>query len=110
MQLRGTRTLQIGTALLLTLIGGAAIELRSLQAQSGADRADPYIWLEDVSGARSMSWVKTENERTAKMLENDPRYAELKSAALKTLEAPDRLPTPSLNGSDVYNTWQDAQH
>ena len=57
-----------------------------------------------------MAWVKAENERSAKVLENDPRYPILKAAALKVLESPDRLPTPSLNGNDVYNTWQDATH
>jgi prolyl oligopeptidase len=57
-----------------------------------------------------MAWVRAENERSAKVLQSDPRYAGMEAAALKVLESPDRLPTPVINGTDVYNTWQDAQH
>jgi len=31
--------------------------------------ADPYRWLEDVHGDRSMTWVKAENAKTAAVLE-----------------------------------------
>jgi prolyl oligopeptidase len=72
--------------------------------------ADKYQWLEDVSGARSVAWVKAENERSAKVLESDPRYAGLEADALKVLEASDRLAMPRINGGEIYNTWQDAQH
>jgi prolyl oligopeptidase len=75
-----------------------------------AQEADKYQWLEDVSGERSMAWVKTENERSAKVLESDPRYPALEADALKVLESPDRLAIPDLNGGDIYNSWQDAQH
>ncbi|HEX3879885.1 MAG TPA: prolyl oligopeptidase family serine peptidase [Bryobacteraceae bacterium] len=82
----------------------------NVNPQTSPANTDPYQWLEDVNGARSMAWVKAENERTAKILESDPHYATLEAAALKVLESPERLAFPSLNGSDVYNTWQDAQH
>lgn len=72
--------------------------------------ADPYQWLEDVNGERSMAWVRAENERSAKILESDPRYSTLQAAALKVLESPERLPFPSINGDEVYNSWQDATH
>ena len=71
---------------------------------------DKYTWLEDVSGDRSMTWVKAENARTAKVLEADPRFPAFQAVALKAAEDPHRLPTPSLRGDDVYNFWQDAQH
>ena len=71
---------------------------------------DKYQWLEDVNSPRSMAWVKTENERSAKILESDPHFATLQADALKVLESPDRLAIPALNGVDIYNTWQDATH
>jgi prolyl oligopeptidase len=89
------------SAFLLAVVTGITV---------AAESADKYQWLEDVSGARSLAWVKAENERTAKVLENDPRYAGLEAAALKVLESPDRLAIPDLNGGDVYNTWQDKEH
>jgi prolyl oligopeptidase len=71
---------------------------------------DKYQWLEDVSSPQSMAWVKEEDERSAKVLEGDPRFASLKATALKVLESPDRLPTPDFRNGEIYNTWQDAQH
>ncbi len=97
------------SALLLAIAGMMAFSTRA-DAQTPPASKDKYQWLEDVSGARSMAWVKAENERSAKVLESDPRYAGLQKAALKVLESPDRLPTPNLNGEYVYNTWQDATH
>src|SRR5580658_3264105 len=79
-----------------------------LSAQTPSNSTDKYQWLEDVSGARSMAWVKAENERSAKVLESDPHFAGLEAAALKVLESPDRLAMPSINGADVFNTWQDS--
>jgi prolyl oligopeptidase len=78
--------------------------------QTPPESADKYQWLEDVSGERSMAWVKAENERSAKAIESDPHYTGLEAAALKVLESPERLAIPSINGAEVYNTWQDADH
>jgi prolyl oligopeptidase len=96
--------------LLLVVIIWITVASIHIGAQTSTESADKYQWLEDVSGARSMAWVKAENERSAKVLESDPHYAGLEAAALKVLESPDRLAIPSINGDDVYNTWQDADH
>jgi prolyl oligopeptidase len=79
-------------------------------AQQSADSTDKYAWLEDVSGARSMDWVKEHNARTAKVLEADPRFAAYDADALKIASDPSRLPAPSLRGEEVYNQWRDAAH
>ncbi len=98
-----------GAALLLGMTG-AAVAWINVGAQTPAESADKYQWLEDVSGERSMAWVKAENERSAKVLESDPHFAGLEETALKVLESPDRLPIPWINGDEVYNTWQDGEH
>jgi prolyl oligopeptidase len=79
-------------------------------AQAPAEQPDKYQWLEEVNGERALAWVRAENERTAKVLESDPRFAGLQADALKVLESPDRLPIPVFREGEVYNTWQDAQH
>ncbi len=96
----------------ILLLGMTAMAMTSTHAgaQTTAESPDNYQWLEDVSGDRSMAWVKAENERTAKVIESDPRFAELEQKALQALESPDRLPIPSLVQGAVYNTWQDAEH
>jgi prolyl oligopeptidase len=71
---------------------------------------DKYIWLEAPTSDRALAWVKTENARTAKVLEADPRFAAYEADALKIAEDPARLPMPSLRGNEVYNLWRDATH
>jgi prolyl oligopeptidase len=97
-------------AVLLALTMGAALGAIPAIAQSTTEQPEKYQWLEDVSSARSMAWVNAENERSAKVLESDPRYAGLAAIALKVLESPDRLQIPEFREGQVYNTWQDAQH
>jgi len=92
------------------LTGFAPISGRSQTTQAVPEQPDPYVWLEDVHGDKAMSWVKAENERSAKVLQADPRYAEFKAEALKILESPDRLAMPVFRDGTVYNTWQDAAH
>ena len=97
-------------ACLAVVLAGITAGSLKIGGQTSPEPADRYQWLEDVSGERSMAWVRAENARTAKVLESDPRFSSQEAAALKVLESPDRLPIPSINGGDVYNTWQDAQH
>src|SRR5271168_932657 len=105
MQLRSRNT-----AILLTLFIGATLAPLHARAQNSTEQPDKYQWLEDVNGERSLAWVRAENERTAKVLENDPRFAGLEADALKILESPDRLPVPVFREGEIYNTWQDAEH
>lgn len=72
-----------------------------------ADAADPYIWLEDVHGAKPLAWVEAENARSLAVLKGDPRYAGFHAEALKILNAADRIPMPAQIGEAVYNFWQD---
>jgi len=108
-QMRNTRA-AAWTAPLLAMVTGIILGSPPMGAQTAPSSTDKYQWLEDVSGERSLAWVRAENERSAKVLEADPRYSTLEAAALKVLESPERLPVPSINGADVYNFWQDARH
>jgi prolyl oligopeptidase len=79
------------------------------RAQS-ANASDPFQWLEDQYGARSMTWVRQQNARTLPILEGDAHYAAFHAAALKIAQANGRIPYPSTIGGDLYNFWQDDQH
>ena len=72
--------------------------------------ADKYIWLEAPTSPEALAWVKTENERSAKVFDADPRMADYTAEALKVSEDPSRLPTPQLRGNDVYNFWNDQNN
>jgi prolyl oligopeptidase len=75
-----------------------------------ADSPDKYLWLEDVWNPRALEWVKAHNARTEKVLEADPHFTAFEATAQKILESQERLPVPRFHASEVYNTWQDAQH
>jgi prolyl oligopeptidase len=77
---------------------------------SPAAAADPYLWLEDVEGARALEWVHAENARSLPVLEGDRRYQGLLNAALEVAQSRDRLPLGQVRGGYVYNFWQDETH
>jgi prolyl oligopeptidase len=72
--------------------------------------SDPFLWLEDVHGARATEWVTAENAKTLAVLQQDPRFAAFYAAQVKIGEAKDRIPYPQIIGGRVYNFWQDASH
>ena len=71
---------------------------------------DPFLWLEEVQGERAMSWVKDHNARSLGTLQADPRYQRYHDAALKIVEARDRIAFPSFRGDAIENFWQDSAH
>lgn len=95
-----------GIAASACLAVGAAAQTTTPPPQDPTLPADKYIWLEENS-PRAMEWVKAEDARTAKIMEADPRFAQYNEEALKVVEDPNRLPTPSLRGEAVYNFWRD---
>ena len=90
-----------------------AVTLFVLHAGSAAHAAgadDPYLWLEDVNGAKAMDWVKQQDARSLGVLKADPHYQRFFDAALAINDAKDRIPEPALLNGGVYNFWQDAGH
>jgi prolyl oligopeptidase len=77
---------------------------------AGADAPDPFLYLEDVYGARAQTWVKAENAKTLGVLQRDPHFAGRYADALRIGEATDRIPAPELIGGRIYNFWRDADH
>jgi len=76
-----------------------------------SDATDPYLWLEEVDGARAMEWVRAHNERSLGVLQGDPRYEPLHQAALAIVQSKDRIPAPGFNhDGTITNFWQDAEH
>ena len=67
-----------------------------------------YDWLEDVSGEKSMAWVKDHNARTLK----DKKVEESKSyqRTLDILDSKEKIPSIRKIGEFWYNFWQDDTH
>jgi prolyl oligopeptidase len=80
------------------------------QPGAASEAPDPYLWLEDATGARAMTWVRAENKKSLGVLQGDPRFAGLYAAALKIAQSKDRIPYPTFIAGNLYNFWQDATH
>lgn len=101
------------TSLALAVMGGLFTVVAAVAAGADADSKtteDPFLWLEQVDGAKAMEWVRAENAKTAAVLDNDPRYAGLFKEALELAEAKDRIPRPRFLDGQIFNQWQDADH
>lgn len=84
--------------------------LIGLGASQAAAEDDPYLWLEDRTGAPALEWVKAENARARGAITADPRFGGLYAKSLKLHEADDIIPYAYPMGDFVYNFWQDAKN
>ena len=97
-------------AVLAALVSALALApTASLHAQAAAPD-DPFQWLEDIDGAKSMTWVEGQNAKAAKRLESDARYEIFHQEARAIFTAQDRIPWPEFRAGGVDNVWQDAGH
>jgi prolyl oligopeptidase len=71
---------------------------------------DPYLWLEDVLGERSLAWVRERNAHSREVLEAWPRFHATRDEVRQILDSKDRIPTVTRRGDWLYNFWQDDQH
>ncbi len=90
------------------LIAGLAIA-GSVVAQT-APNADPYAWLEDVEGARSLDWVRARNARTEAEIASTPDFKALEAQIRAILDSDAKIPGVEKIGDFYYNFWKDAQH
>ena len=93
------------------LVGLGLSALAVAWAASGETRVeDPYLWLEDVHGAKPLAWVKEQNAKALQVLKADPDYQKDYDDILSVLDATDRIPFGGLDHQFLYNFWQDAEH
>ncbi|MEO5565508.1 MAG: prolyl oligopeptidase family serine peptidase [Luteimonas sp.] len=77
------------------------------QVQSAAD---PYLWLEDVTGDKALAWARLQNARTDAELGSDPTFAKLKTEILAIMDSDAKIPGVDKIGDYYYNFWKDAHH
>ncbi len=76
-------------------------------AQTQAPAEDPYLWLEDVTGEKALSWVKQQNADSKKVLEAQPGFAGLRDDIRGILDSNVRIPYVNKQGDFYYNFWRD---
>ena len=75
--------------------------------QTDTDGADPYLWLEEITGEDALNWVREHNEPTMGELGGD-RFEQMRSEALEVLDTDSRIPYVRRRGEYLYNFWRDA--
>jgi prolyl oligopeptidase len=83
--------------------------LLAAPALAAQDADDPFQWLEEVEGRRSLEWVQTHNQATLAELEAHPAYRPIFERTMQILDARERIAYPDIRGEWIYNFWQDEQ-
>src|ERR1700743_3663209 len=110
----GTRTRKHGHlldssldhAIRLTLRPGATMASMTNAAQSSAD---PYLWLEEVTGTEALDWVRSRIEPTMATF-CDAEFEKMRAEALEVLDTDTRIPDVFRRGEYLYNFWRDADN
>ncbi len=72
------------------------------------DETDPFLWLEDIDGAKQLEWVKAHDSTTVSALEGYPGFQEIYKENLTILNSKERIAYPSIYKNYIYNFWQDS--
>ena len=109
--------MQFGRLVMGVMLAGAIAGGWSAMGASGvkdshkqAEQTDPWLWLEDIHGARPMEWVKAQNAKSTAILQADPDYQKDYDSILAVMDATDRIPYGNHRSQYVFNFWQDAAH
>jgi prolyl oligopeptidase len=95
----------LGSAIMSPTAAAAA------ESVSGAQSAaDPYSWLEDVTGERALGWVREQNALSTKELESSPSFETIRTRLLSILDSKERIPYVSKHGKYYYNFWRDEKN
>ena len=84
------------------------IPLMTLAETSAPD--DPYLWLEDVTGAKALDWVKQQDARSRSEIESRPEFKPIHERLLEIYNSHDRIPYATKRGEWLYNFWQDEKN
>ncbi len=69
---------------------------------------DPYLWLEDVLGDRSLDWVRERNASSRAVLTAWPAFESTRDRIRAVLDSKDQIPGVSRRGDWLYNYWKDS--
>ena len=70
--------------------------------------ADPYLWLEEVTGEKQLEWVRGRNAACVAALASTDRFKTLEARIRGILDSKERIPMVSKIGDRFYNVWRDA--
>ena len=98
-----TRSIFLASLLLFSATAPRALTAQQTGQQTAQSTAqptanDPFIWLEDVDGKRSMDWVNAHNASTVAVLGATPLYQSIYDRTKPILDSKDRIAYPRIVG------------
>lgn len=88
----------------------ASAQNTNQKAESTVTPEDPYQWLEDVTGEKSLDWVRSRNTKSQSAIESDPEFNKLREDLLAILDSDARIPFVGKQGDFYYNFWRDKKN
>jgi prolyl oligopeptidase len=71
---------------------------------------DPYLWLEDVAGEKSLAWAREQNQKSKGELEGATGFTATRDRIRAILDSKEKTPNVDKRGAFYYNVWRDAQN
>lgn len=71
---------------------------------------DPYLWLEEVDGAKALEFADRHSKAAIEKLSGQPEYPNIYTTSLEIYNSTDRIIYPAIYGEFIYNLWQDTAH
>ncbi|MFB9263046.1 prolyl oligopeptidase family protein [Bradyrhizobium erythrophlei] len=88
---------------------GATTKSRVGKPALSAPDDDPYLWLEQIEGARALKFVERQNGRTLQVFDG-AAFERDRDALTSIYDRPDNIPYVSRRGGYLYNLWKDANN
>ena len=70
---------------------------------------DPWLWLEEIEGARALEFVERQNRRTLDAF-GGAAYERDRDILAAIYDRPDNIPYVGRRGAHLHNLWKDATH
>lgn len=70
---------------------------------------DPYLWLEEIEGARALDFVAQQNGKTLQVF-GGGTFTRDREALASIYDRADNIPYVSRHGDHLYNLWKDANN
>jgi len=71
---------------------------------------DPYLWLEDVGGDKSLAWARERNTKSEGEITKVASFEKTRDRIRAILDSKDKIPNVNKRGNLYYNFWQDEKN
>ncbi len=82
----------------------------ALENSPATETEDPYLWLEDVTGEKSLQWVEARNKTSLDYLTGKAGFESAYQSNLKIYNSDERIPLVTQAGDYLYNFWRDESN